>query len=340
MTPSCHRPKTQLRLGLCKSKEINEEHHHSSREAPSRCPEDGVPQLHKLLRREKVHTENTLEVDLNDPGYGKCQSDEDHEEVHEPESLSAEALIKGPDPPELRHGKVHHRKIQHGIGAEKCEVPVRCRDLGAMGPLVDLRQRVGKPPDPGAEKVHDRTPNGPVHGNAVRDLYLTLTDHPHGIDDHEENWQGLQGAEDPSPPQPVSRGTDPVIMMPCAHYARKEHKPYLDIEPLLDLLTLDACELHEHERHNGAGHQFPCSFHPEMDHPPPPEVLRCEVLHEEYAEEEHARKHDQATQEHALDHGPLFCLHHGHEDIKQKHQGNDDDAELQDCRLFQERHAP
>ena len=39
-------------------------------------------------------------------------------------------------------------------------------------------------------------------------------------------------------------------------------------------------------------------------------------------------------------HGPLFRLHHGHENIEQEDKGHDDDAELQNGRLFQERHAP
>ena len=40
-----------------------------------------------------------------------------------------------------------------------------------------------------------------------------------------------------------------------------------------DQRTVDAGNLHEHERHDGSCDEFPGSFHPKVDHPPPPEVL-------------------------------------------------------------------
>jgi hypothetical protein len=103
-----------------------------------------------------------LEVDLDNARYGERQSDEDHEEVHEPESLSAQCLAADLHSPDLGHREIHHRDVQHGIGAVEGEVSVGSRRLGSMRPLIYLGKGMVKPQTPAPKKCMIAQPTAQI----------------------------------------------------------------------------------------------------------------------------------------------------------------------------------
>src|SRR5512142_1013498 len=116
--------------------------------------------------------------------------------------------------------------------------------------------------------------------------------------------------------------------MASAEDAGEHHESHLDVHPLLEYFTLRAYDLHKHERKERAGDDLPGAFHPEMDHPPPPELILYHALGVDHARQVHEGQEHEAAQERSLDAGPLPGLAHGHEVVEkeQEHGHHDEDV--------------
>jgi hypothetical protein len=91
--------------------------------------------------------------------------------------------------------------------------------------------------------MEDCTPHGPVEGKAVRDLRLFVSNMVQSIEDHEKNWKGLQGAEDPAPPEPITWCTNPIIMVACSDDSSDQDQSHFNIKPFLYDMALHPRDL-------------------------------------------------------------------------------------------------
>ena len=108
-----------------------------------------------------------------------------------------------------------------------------------------------------------------------------------------------------------------------------------DVQPLLDHFTVDAGDLDEHEGEHRGHDQFPHAFHPEVNHPPPVELVADEVDRVVEGEQEEDGQTPQAEQQHDADDG-LAALEHGHRDVEQEGERDDHDTDLGQQRLLEE----
>jgi hypothetical protein len=81
--------------------------------------------------------------------------------------------------------------------------------------------------------------------------------------------------------------------------------------------------------------QFPHTLHPEMHHPPPVKLVAHDVRRIVEGEQEEYREAPEPDQKHGIDRG-LAALEDGHADVEQEREGDHDDADLGDQRLFEE----
>ena len=206
-------------------------------------------------------------------------------------------------------------------------MPVGRGDLGAVGPLVHLRQGMDDPPESGAHEVEDGMGHGVEQPRLVRNV-PRLTGGPECVPDHQEQRYGFERTEKSADPVPVLRCADEIVVMSRPEDAGEEHEADLDVHPLLQHLALGADGLHQHEGEQRAGDHFPGAFHPEVDDPPPPELVLDHVLRVVHARQVHKRQEQKAEKQHALDAGPLLGLHHGHEHVEQEQQHRDHDQHI------------
>ncbi len=208
-------------------------------------------------------------------------------------------------------------------------------DLGAMGVVVHRRQGVQEAPDAGPQEGHDGGAQGPEDGGLVGVITPAPVDHVEGKDRHHEEGDRLHGGEDGTPPLPVFRRANPVIVMSRADDAGDQGHGDDDIEPLLHHLAVHARGLDEHEGQDGAQDEFPDTLDPQMHHPPPEELIQHQIGRVVEGEEEEDRQPRESDQQHQIDHG-LAALEDGQADIEEEGEGDDDDAHLGDGGLLQE----
>ena len=86
---------------------------------------------------------------------------------------------------------------------------VRGGDLRAVGPAVDLWQRLPKAPHARADKVDKGAGTESAQGQPIFHGLLALGNVPERINQHQQDRQRLQGAEDTAPPEPIMRRKEP-----------------------------------------------------------------------------------------------------------------------------------
>ena len=190
-------------------------------------------------------------------------------------------------------------------------------------------------PHAGAEEGHHTGTQRPQHGSLVRMLATTAVDHVEGEDGHGEEGQRLQRGEDGTPPLPVFRRADPVVVVAGTDDAGDQGQRDDHVQPLLDDFAVDTGHLDQHEGQQRAEDQFPHAFHPEVNHPPPVELVADKVGRVVEGEQEEDRQTPQAEQQDHAD-GGLAALQGRHGDVEQEGECDDNDADLGQQGLLEE----
>ena len=162
-----------------------------------------------------------------------------------------------------------------------------------------------------------------------------LPGHLHREDHHGEKGRDFERGEQRADPLPVAGGADPVEVVAGAEDTREQRKADDDIEPLLDDLAVDAVELDHQESEYRSHDQLPNPLDPEMDDVPPVHLVDREIRRIVEREQEEDRDTPQSEQEDVCHRG-LAALERGHGHVEQEHQAHDNNADLDDERLFEE----
>ena len=124
--------------------------------------------------------------------------------------------------------------------------------LAAVSVIIDLRKSVQKAPEAGSYEMEDGHPRRESENQSAFNFLATVADIAPGVQNHEEDRQGLQRAEDAADPQPVLGRAQPVVMVAGAGDPGKEEESQLDVEPFLHGLARHAGDLDEDQAVNAA----------------------------------------------------------------------------------------
>ena len=206
--------------------------------------------------------------------------------------------------------------------------------LGAVGVVIDHRQRADEAPHPGAEEGHHPGAQRPQRGGLVGVLAAAAFDHIEGEQGHHEEGHRLQRGEDGAPQLPVSRHAYPEIMVAGADDAGDQGHGDDQVQPFFDHLAVHPGHLDQNEGQHRAHDQFPHAFHPQVHHPPPVVLVQHQVVRVDEGEQEEHGQAPQAQHHHDADAG-LAAGQQGHGQVVEEGQRHQHDAHFGDQRLFQ-----
>jgi len=82
--------------------------------------------------------------------------------------------------------------------------------------------------------MEDGTTHCPVKDKSIGDFQSFMPDMVEGIENHEKDRDGFQGAKDSAPLEPVSRCSNPVIVVAGSNDPGDEDQSHLNIKPFLN----------------------------------------------------------------------------------------------------------
>ncbi len=206
-------------------------------------------------------------------------------------------------------------------------------DLRAVGVVVDSVQRVQEAPDARAEEGQRGRAKRPEQRRLVGVVAAALPDHDEGEGHHPEEGHDFERREHRPDPLPVTRHTDPVIVVAGAQNAREQRRGDDHVEPFFHDLAVDPGELEHQEAKDRGHHQFPGAFDPEVNDIPPVLLVEREVAGVVEGEEEQQGDAPEAEQQDVGDRG-LAAFEHRQRDVVEEDQRRNDDAHLHPARLF------